>query len=169
MATKQNESQPCTLGRRRAHGGRLAGALLVVCMVFGGGVAQGADPSPSPVGQWKTIDDNTHEAKSILEIFARDGRLFGKIVKLFRKAGEEQNPKCTKCPGNKKDQPLIGLVILEGLKPDGDQWSGGTILDPDNGKTYRCLIKVEKNGKLKVRGYMGVSLLGRTQYWHRVN
>ncbi len=118
----------------------------------------------TPVGKWKTIDDSTKEAKAIVEIWEHNGKLYGKITKLFRKAGEDQNPKCDKCKGDKKDKPVIGMVILEGLSLKGDEWSGGSILDPDNGKTYKCYIKLEK-GKLKVRGFIGFSALGRTQYW----
>ena len=122
-----------------------------------------AEPT-SPVGKWKTIDDSSHKAKSIVEIWEHGGKLYGKIIKLFLEPNEDQDPKCDKCKGAKKNQRIVGMVILEGLYKDGDEWKGGTILDPDNGKTYKCKIKVEK-GKLKVRGFIGVSLLGRTQYW----
>jgi uncharacterized protein (DUF2147 family) len=140
----------------------LASSVVVALMLLGARVAV----AQSPVGNWKTVDDKTKEVKSIVQIYEQGGQLYGKIVKLFRKPGEDPNPKCTKCGGAKKDQPIIGMVILEGMKPDGDEWSGGRILDPDNGKTYKCIIKVE-GGKLKVRGYIGMSLLGRTQYWLR--
>ena len=119
----------------------------------------------SPIGKWKTIDDASGKAKSIVEIYDQGGKLYGKIIKLFREPGEDPDPKCDKCTGAKKNQRVIGMVILEGLWQEGDEWKGGTILDPDHGQTYRCKIKLEK-GKLKVRGFIGVSLLGRTQYWH---
>jgi uncharacterized protein (DUF2147 family) len=125
----------------------------------------GAAPT-SPVGRWKTVDDATKKPKSIVDIYEQGGKLYGKIIKLFREPGEEADPKCDKCKGAKKDQRVIGMVILEGLTKDGDEWKGGTITDPANGKTYRCKIALE-NGKLKVRGFVGVSLLGRTQYWHQ--
>jgi len=118
----------------------------------------------TPVGKWKTIDDSTKEAKAIVEIWEHNGKLYGKIVKLFRKAGEDQDPTCDKCKGDKKDKKVIGMVIVEGLSRDGDEWKGGSILDPDNGKTYKCKMSLE-NGKLKVRGFIGMSLLGRTQVW----
>lgn len=123
----------------------------------------------SPVGRWTTIDDETKKPKSIVEIFEKDGMLYGKIEKLFRPETEDQNPKCDKCSGDKKDQPIIGMQILNGLKKDSDiKWSGGEILDPKNGKTYSCKIElIEEGKKLQLRGYIGFSLLGRTQVWER--
>lgn len=124
--------------------------------------------SASPVGKWKTIDDETKQPKSIVEISETQGKLSGKIVQLFRKPEEDQNPKCDKCTGDKKDQPILQMEIIEGMTQDGDVWSGGHILDPKNGKTYKCKIKVVDGGKkLEVRGFIGFSLLGRTQVWER--
>lgn len=122
---------------------------------------------PSPVGMWKTIDDKTKEPKSYLEVWEKDGKMFGKISKLILKPGEDPNPKCDKCKGAFKDKPVIGMTIMWGLKKDGDWYSGGYIMDPDNGETYNCKIKVLDGGKrLEVRGYMfGISLVGRSQYW----
>ncbi len=120
------------------------------------------------VGRWTTIDDETKKPKSVIAIYEENGKLFGKIEKLFREPNEEQNPLCDKCQGSLKDQPIIGMTILRDLKKDDDEWSGGNILDPANGKTYKCKLAVEDGGKkLKVRGYVGMSLLGRTQYWVR--
>lgn len=124
--------------------------------------------APSAVGRWTTIDDETKKPKSVITIWEENGKLFGKIEKLFREPNEEQNPVCDKCNGALKDQPIIGMVIMRDLKKDDDEWTGGTILDPANGKTYKCKIAVEDGGKkLKVRGYIGMSLLGRTQHWVR--
>jgi uncharacterized protein (DUF2147 family) len=123
----------------------------------------------SPVGRWETIDDETGERKSIVAIWEENGRLFGRIESLFRQPDEDPNPVCDQCDGDRKDQPIIGMNILWDLREDGDEYSGGQILDPNNGKTYRCKIALEDGGaKLKVRGFIGFSLLGRTQYWHRV-
>ena len=122
----------------------------------------------SAVGRWTTIDDETKKPKSIVTIYEEGGKLYGKIEKLFREPNEEQNPVCDKCEGALKNQPITGMVILRDLKKDGKEWAGGTILDPGNGKTYKCKIAVEDGGKkLKVRGYIGFSLLGRTQHWVR--
>jgi uncharacterized protein (DUF2147 family) len=123
---------------------------------------------PSAVGRWTTVDDETKKPKSVITIYEEGGKLFGKIEKLFREPTEEQNPLCDKCEGTLKNQPITGMVILRDLKKDGDEWTGGTILDPANGKTYKCKIAVQDGGKkLKVRGYIGMALLGRTQHWVR--
>jgi uncharacterized protein (DUF2147 family) len=122
----------------------------------------------SPVGRWTTIDDETKKPKSVIAIYEENGKLFGKIEKLFQEPNEEPNPVCDKCEGALKNQPILGMVILKDLKKDDDEWTGGTILDPGNGKTYKCKIAVEGGGKkLKVRGYIGLSLIGRTQHWVR--
>jgi uncharacterized protein (DUF2147 family) len=122
----------------------------------------------SPVGRWTTIDDETKKPKSVIAIYEENGKLFGKIEKLFLEPNEAPNPVCDKCEGALKNQPILGMVILRDLKKDDDEWSGGKILDPGNGKTYKCKIAVEDGGKkLKVRGYIGLSLIGRTQTWVR--
>lgn len=122
----------------------------------------------SAVGRWTTIDDETKKPKSVIAIYEEGGKLFGKIEKLYREPKEEQNPLCDKCEGSLKNKPIIGMVILQNLKKDGDEWTGGTILDPANGKTYKCKIAVEDGGKkLKVRGFVGIAAFGRTQHWVR--
>ena len=123
----------------------------------------------SPVGRWKTIDDDTGEEKSIIYIWQENGKLFGRIESLFLEPDEDPNPLCDKCKGDLYNKPVIGMTILNDLKQDGKEWNRGTIMDPDNGKTYKCKIEVIEDGaKLKVRGFIGISLLGRTQYWLRV-
>ncbi|REG26511.1 uncharacterized protein DUF2147 [Archangium gephyra] len=124
--------------------------------------------APSALGRWTTIDDETKKPKSIVTIYEEGGKLYGKIEKLFREPTEEQNPLCDKCEGTLKNQPILGMVILRDLKKDGNEWSGGTILDPANGKTYKVKLAIEDGGKkLKVRGFIGIALIGRTQYWMR--
>lgn len=121
----------------------------------------------SPVGQWRTIDDNDGQEKSVVEIYEQGGKIFGKIISLREPNDENGRPKvCTKCTGADKDKPIIGLVIIRDLTQDGDEYTGGTILDPSNGKVYKCKLKVEGN-KLKVRGFIGFSMIGRTQTWLR--
>ncbi len=118
------------------------------------------------VGKWKTVDDETGEAKSIVEVFQKaDGRYYGKISKLLIKP---ENDKCVQCKDDRKNQPLLGLEIIRGITKKGNEFSGGTITDPKNGKTYKCTITREGN-KLLVRGYVGFSLIGRTQTWQLVN
>ena len=128
-----------------------------------------ASAQETPVGVWKTIDDQSGKPKSLVRITEEKGELRGRIEKLFREAGEDQNPKCDKCEGILKDHPILGMTILVGMKRDGDEYSGGQILDPANGKMYRSKMSLTDNGrKLKVRGYIGVPLLGRSQIWVRV-
>lgn len=120
-------------------------------------------------GHWKTIDDETGEAKSIVNIYqATDGKYYGKIVKLYRKPNEDQDPVCKECPKSDKrhGQKIKGMVILSSLKKNGDEYSGGDILDPKNGKSYTCKIWPEGKDMLKVRGYVG--FFYRTQTWYRV-
>ncbi len=127
-----------------------------------------ASSGNSPIGLWRTVDDATGKAKSVVLIWEEHSRLYGRIQKLVDPDPKDPHPTCDDCTGNQKGKPVIGLQILSDLQKDGDGWSGGTILDPSNGKIYKCLLALEDGGmKLKVRGFIGVSLLGRTQYWLR--
>jgi uncharacterized protein (DUF2147 family) len=124
--------------------------------------------SNSPVGLWKTIDDESGKPKSLVRITESNGEYKGKVEKLFRAPDQEQNPKCTKCEGTNKDQPIIGMTILTGMRKEDDEYTGGHILDPNNGKVYKSKISLIDDGKkLKLRGYIGVPMLGRTQVWLR--
>ncbi|MEM1322575.1 MAG: DUF2147 domain-containing protein [Bacteroidota bacterium] len=119
----------------------------------------------SPVGIWKTVDDKTGEEKSHVEIYEKDGRFYGRVVKLLQRPADTI---CPECPGDKKDQPVLGMEILWDLKAHKDYWSYGRILDPENGKTYKVSLYLEKANELRVRGYIGFSALGRNQTWLRV-
>ncbi len=122
----------------------------------------------TPAGLWRTIDDHSGKEKSLVRIIEINGEFRGTIERLFREPSEDPNPNCEKCPGDKKNKPVIGMMILTGLKKDKDQWSGGEILDPQNGKTYKCKVWLEDKGReLHVRGFIGMALLGRTQVWKR--
>lgn len=120
-------------------------------------------------GTWMTIDDETGRARSYITIRVDDGVASGKIDKIIAiKPGEKTDPLCTECKGDEYNKPVVGMTILRGLRRDGPEWLGGTILDPNNGKTYKCKVKAENGGQvLRVRGYVGFSLLGRTQFWRR--
>jgi uncharacterized protein (DUF2147 family) len=121
----------------------------------------------SPVGLWKTIDDHTGKPEALIRITENNGELRGKIEKLFLDIGEK-NPKCDKCEGAQKDQPIIGMTILSGMKQEGTEYGDGQILDPANGKMYKSRMSLADNGKkLNVRGYIGMPMLGRTQTWLR--
>jgi uncharacterized protein (DUF2147 family) len=145
------------------------GLALVALLWTTNVMAQAAAASQAtPVGRWTTIDDETKKPKSVVSIWEENGKLFGKVERLFRGPNEDQNPTCIKCDGALKGKPIIGMVILRGLERDGDKWTGGSIMDPENGKTYKCKLELEDGGKvLKVRGFIGFSLLGRTQRWPR--
>ena len=120
----------------------------------------------SPEGKWKTIDDETGEAKSIVKVWIENGELKGRIETLLNPS--EPNPKCDECKGSQKDQPIEGMTFVWGLSQDGEEWKGGTILDPSNGKEYKAKLQVIEDGKkLEVRGFIGFALIGRTQVWER--
>ncbi|KAA0130410.1 DUF2147 domain-containing protein [Chryseobacterium sp. SN22] len=116
-------------------------------------------------GKWKTIDDETKQAKSIVEIYKKGDQYYGKISQLLVKPA---NPNCTECKDDRKNRPILGMEIIRGLKKDGSEFTDGTITDPKTGKTYKCTIKREGD-KLNVRGYLGISAFGRTQTWQKVN
>jgi uncharacterized protein (DUF2147 family) len=118
------------------------------------------------IGKWKTIDDETGKAKSIVEIYEKSGKIYGKIIDIIDT--EKKKSLCTNCSGDEKNKPVIGLVIIKGLKKDGKEYNSGKILDPTSGKLYKCFLALDGNDKLNVRGYIGVALFGRTQTWNRV-
>jgi len=124
----------------------------------------------SPVGKWKTIDDETKKEKSIIEIYEQGGKYFGKILTLLQEPNGGAGKLCTKCTGADLNKPIVGMVNLKDMKQDGEEYSGGTIMDPASGKTYKCKMKVIEDGKkLQVRGFIGISLLGKTQEWVKVD
>ena len=123
-----------------------------------------ADPV---VGSWTSVDDATGTEKSEINLYIENGKLYGKIEKLL--LPEDQGKICVECKGSEKNQPIEGLVIVQGLEKEGDSWTDGTILDPANGKRYSCTISLNADGTLNVRGYLGISILGRTQVWKPLN
>ena len=135
---------------------------FICCFLIGPAFAQNG----TVFGQWETYDDTSGELKSVVSIYQEEGTLYGKIVKLFRGPDEDPDPVCKECSGDLKNQKILGMQIIKGLQKKGSEWSGGTILDPDNGKTYDCKIWLE-NGKLKVRGYL--LFFYRTQTWLRAD
>ena len=118
-------------------------------------------------GKWHSINDDTGEIDSEIEVYEKNGKAFAKIIEIKNPA--RKNAVCDLCNGKNKNAPILGLNILTGLEKDGNEWSGGTILDPRNGKEYKCYIKLETPNKLKLRGYVGFSLLGKTAYWTRAS
>lgn len=140
---------------------RLTGALALA-LAAGAAFAQ-----TSPAGTWKTIDDNTGKQKGEVKIVDNGGEFSGTVSKILV-AGDE-NKTCTKCTDERKDKPIQGLTILTGLKANGNNnWDGGKILDPENGKVYSAKMSLDESGnKLTVRGFIGISLIGRSQTWIR--
>ena len=118
-------------------------------------------------GIWITQDDETGKKKSEVILYKNEGKLYGKILNLLLE--EDKGKLCVNCKGENKNLPIQGMVIIKDLKIINKSWEDGTILDPKSGKTYSCYITFEDENTLKVRGYIGFSLLGRTQKWIRKN
>jgi uncharacterized protein (DUF2147 family) len=144
--------------------------MRFLMMVFLCGLLPASLFANDVAGTWMTIDDETGKARSHIEIWIDNGVAYGKVSRIIAiQPGENTDPICTLCKGDDKDKKVVGLIILRGLTLDGDEWRGGTILDPNNGKTYKCKIKAEDGGQiLKVRGFLGISLFGRTQIWKKL-
>jgi uncharacterized protein (DUF2147 family) len=139
-------------------------ALIAICFVMGAyGTLKAANPI---VGVWYNVsDEGEHKGKptSHIEIFENNGLYYAKIVKLLR---DKPDVKCDKCVDDRKNQPIVGMQIVRGLKDDGDGLSGGKILDPANGKEYGCTMKLVGKNELRVRGWL--AFIFRSQYWYRL-
>ena len=138
-------------------------AALTLFTAAGAALAQA-----TPVGLWKTIDDETKAEKSYVRITESGGVLSGKVEKIVDPA--KQDSKCDKCTDERKDQPVLGMTIVRNAKANADKtvWEGGEILDPNNGSVYKLkMTPVDGGKKLDVRGFIGFALLGRTQTWIR--
>ena len=150
------------------HLNRIATALAACALATG---AWAQPQQATPVGLWKTVDDDTHREKSLVRITESGGVLSGRIDKLLDPATPKDKV-CEKCTDDRKDQPVLGMAIIRGVKknPDEDaQWDGGSILDPAKGKSYKVRLRVLEDGrKLEVRGYIGTPVIGRSQVWTRV-
>lgn len=139
--------------------------LLLILLPF---IASAGLAQTTIVGKWKTIDDNSGDEKSLVEIFDRGGKIYGKVIKIFPKAGDDPDPVCDECPEDdaRHNKKIIGMEIIKDMVKDGTEYSEGSILDPEEGKIYRCKLWIEGND-LMVRGYWGPFF--RTQTWKRVN
>ena len=131
--------------------------ILVICFSFLQLSAQ------SPIGKWDSYDDETGQKKSVIEIYKEGDKLNGKITELYDKS--KTTAVCKECTDDRQNKLIIGMVIMNNLEKDDDEWGGGEILDPNNGKIYDCKIWLEGNDILKVRGYVG--FFYRTQTWKR--
>jgi uncharacterized protein (DUF2147 family) len=143
-------------------------AMLLIALLHVAPVpaADAAAGSSSPIGFWKTFDDKTGKARGIVQIYEQDGKLFGRIERSFTPGSEQRL--CALCTDERKNQPILGLIIIRNMKSRDGEYAGGDILDPENGSVYRCRFHLDQDGtRLIVRGYVGISLLGRTQTWQR--
>ena len=134
----------------------------LAALIFVLGVAR-AFAADAPSGVWR-IDDAKGRPDALVRIFEQNGLYFGRFEKLFHP--DPAGDRCTACTDDRKDQPLVGMIFLSDFKPEGDHYAG-RVLDPNTGKIYRCHLRVVDGDKLEVRGFVGVSLLGRTQVWRR--
>ncbi len=143
---------------------KLSTAVTLACIALFAHPALANDA----LGKWTTFDDETNEAKSVIEVYEEGATLSARIVSVLKK--EEPNPKCGACKDELKDQPIEGLRIVWDMKADGEEWKGGRILDPDNGKIYKAKMSLDEDededgAVLLVRGSLGP--FGRTQVWRR--
>jgi uncharacterized protein (DUF2147 family) len=148
----------------------LTAALALFSLAFAGfpAAALYAADLQSPVGLWKTIDDKTGKPRAIVRIYVEDGKYFGKIEHSFTPGAESRV--CSACKDERKNQPIIGLLIIRNMAQRDGDYGGGDILDPENGSVYSCKFHLEQGGTvLALRGFIGFSLLGRSQTWHRQN
>jgi uncharacterized protein (DUF2147 family) len=121
---------------------------------------------PSPEGVWRTIDDNTHKPRGLIRLYEQDGALFGRIEASFDP--KEAKEVCALCADERKNKPVIGMVVMRNMRKHGSEYSGGDILDPDTGQVYKCRLTMQDGGRrLVVRGFIGFALLGRSQVWFR--
>lgn len=141
--------------------------LTVLASLLGLSTPTPIRAQPGPVGTWYTLSDTDGKPRGIVVIREVDGRLVGVLTGSFA-ASDSASPVCDNCPGDRKGKPVFGIEIVRGMRPDRSGWSGGEILDPDTGKVYKANMHLEDNGnKLVVRGYIGLSLFGRSQTWIR--
>jgi len=150
-----------------AHNVSVRSAFLACALSIGTstGVAEAADYS-SPIGRWRTIDDRTGKPRSIVRVYEQDGELFASVEKGLTPGDDART--CTRCTDERRNQPIAGLIVMRRMKHVDGEYRDGDILDPDNGVVYRCKLRLDDNGRtLKVRGYLGMSLFGRSQTWQR--
>lgn len=119
------------------------------------------------IGKWNTIHEETGKIISVVEIYEMNNKIYGKVCEISNP--KSRNLLCKNCLGEDKDKPILGMTVIKGLQKNENEYSDGEILDPNSGNLYQCYISLIHPDKLKVRGYIGISLFGRTQYWERVN
>ncbi|MGQ0734169.1 MAG: DUF2147 domain-containing protein [Acidobacteriota bacterium] len=145
------------------------GMLLAVVCLGGAAAATGMVAQVgSPVGRWQTYDERTGAPQSIVLISEVDGELQGRVARVFSPPAPSENPKCEACTGDRRNQPIVGMLIMWGMKKNGNEYTGGRLFDPKVDKEYRGKLRLVNGGlKLDVRGFIGLSVFGRTQTWVR--
>lgn len=162
--------RPFNSSRRRVHAAAGAAAramtLALALPLAGMPAAAALAAIDTPVGLWKTIDDETKQPRAFVRIVDEAGVLTGRIERILPPG--KPDARCEQCTDERKGQPVLGMAILSGLRRNGETWEGGRILDPSNGKTYQARVKLTDDGqRLDVRGFIGTPLLGRSQVWLR--
>lgn len=143
---------------------KVAAGAAIICNLL---VLQAGAAPPTAEGVWKQVGENG-EVGALVSISEEDGVYVGRLSRLFLEPGEDPDPICTKCPGEKRNQPILGLVFIEGMKRSGLDYEGGTILDPETGNIYKASMSLDPGGaELTVRGYIGLPVFGRSQVWIR--
>lgn len=142
---------------------------IAAVVLLGVGTLAAPAAELTAVGLWEQVDESSGKAESWFKISERNGIYEGNVVKIFSKPGEDENFVCSKCEGAEKGAPVLGLTLIKGMQRNGLAYENGTIMDPRDGAVYRALMKLSPDGgKLEVRGYLGISLFGRTQVWNRL-
>jgi len=142
-------------------------AAAVLLIVAAASPVRAAEPTAT--GLWEQVDENTGKPESWFKITERNGVYEGALVKIFYKPDEDPNWVCDKCQGAEKGRPVLGLTLIKGMQRNGLSYENGTIMDPRDGSVYRALMRLTPDGKkLEMRGYLGISLFGRSQVWNRL-
>jgi uncharacterized protein (DUF2147 family) len=166
---RKSDNREGDVMRRRdwlAGAARLCGAMAAAPMVAWPILAR-ADNLASPVGLWRTIDDQTNKPRALVQVFRRNGLLYGRVMAVLDR--KYTDALCQDCAGDRRNQPVLGLEIIRDMRPDGAEWDGGTILNPQTGDVYHCRMHLGPDGEtLVVRGFIGFALIGRSQTWQRV-
>jgi uncharacterized protein (DUF2147 family) len=151
---------------------RLSSLMLMMvsaAVSVGASVISVRAAEPSAVGLWEQVDEKSGKPESWFKITERNGVYVGNIVKIFFKPGEDENWVCDKCEGDERGKPVLGLALIKGMQRKGLEYENGTIMDPRDGSVYSALMKISPDGqKLEVRGFLGISFLGRSQMWNRL-
>jgi uncharacterized protein (DUF2147 family) len=151
-------------------GASLPKSIIIVALVLVGATGLPVRAAePTAAGLWEQVDDKTGKPESWFKITERNGVYVGNLVKIFFKPGEDENWVCDRCEGAEKGAPVLGLALIKGMRRNGNAYENGTIMDPRDGSVYRALMQLSPDGnKLEVRGYLGISLFGRSQVWNRL-